>query len=183
MGCCGEDNDDNLLEPLLPPNPNPFPQIPDSSLSSSSSTSPSPSSPSSSPSLSSSSEVISPMNSHFSALSSGDLLRSILASLPPADLARAACVCRLWRAVASDREMLERAFRAPWRVRRVLGTPSSAAFWRHPALSRFAISHRLLRGDTVAGLALKYSVKYGLRIPHFSVLHNTSVDCIDFDVA
>nr|CAD1837642.1 unnamed protein product [Ananas comosus var. bracteatus] len=123
------------------------------------------------------------MNSHFSALSSGDLLRSILACLPPADLARAACVCRLWRALASDREMLERAFRAPWRVRRVLGTPSSAAFWRHPALSRFAISHRLLRGDTVAASPSSTPSRYGLRIPHFSVLHNISVDCIDFDVA
>ncbi|ONK60562.1 uncharacterized protein A4U43_C08F19890 [Asparagus officinalis] len=40
-----------------------------------------------------------------------------------------------------------------------MGTPSSTAFWRSPGLDRFAISHRLQRGDSVAGLALKYSVQ------------------------
>ncbi|KAJ4815241.1 peptidoglycan-binding LysM domain-containing protein [Rhynchospora pubera] len=103
--------------------------------------------------------TLSPMNSNFTALSSGDLLQSILERLPPRDLARSACVCRLWRAVASDRAMLERAFAGPWGVKRVVGTPSSTAFWRCSSLTRFAISHRLSRGDTVAGLALKYSVQ------------------------
>ncbi|PKA61375.1 F-box protein [Apostasia shenzhenica] len=103
--------------------------------------------------------VLSPMNSNFLALGTKDLLRSILELLPPADLARAACVCRLWREVASGREMQERAFRKPFMVRRVLGSPSSSGFWRHPDLDRFAISHRLVRGDTVPGLALKYSVQ------------------------
>lgn len=55
--------------------------------------------------------------------------------------------------------MQELAFRAPWKVLRVLGEPSSPAFWRQPGLDRFAISHRLSRGDSVAGLALKYSVQ------------------------
>ncbi|XP_072992392.1 F-box protein At1g55000 [Typha latifolia] len=142
MGCCGEDDED-LLKLLVTPNSNTSPN-PNLEISFS---------------PSSSSEVLSPMNSHFSALSSRDLLRSILELLPPSDLARAACVCRLWRAVASEREMFERAFREPWKVRRVLGDPSSSAFWRHPSLDRFAISHRLLRGDSVAGLALKYAVQ------------------------
>ncbi|KAG1342268.1 F-box protein [Cocos nucifera] len=142
MGCCGEDEEDllkNLVSPISIPNPE--------TLEISTAAGPS------------SYEVLSPMNSNFSALVSRDLLRAILEILPPADLGRAACVCRLWRAVASDRDMLEGAFRAPWKVKQVLGEPSSPAFWRHPALDRFAISHRLRRSDTVAGLALKYSVQ------------------------
>ncbi|KAJ8460535.1 hypothetical protein OPV22_033461 [Ensete ventricosum] len=103
MGCCGGDEDDDLVKQLLPP---------DSAHDAD---------PSPDPFLASSSEVLSPMNSNFSALASKDLLRAILELLPPADLARSACVCRLWRAVASEREMLERAFKAPWKVRRVLG--------------------------------------------------------------
>ncbi|KAJ6812911.1 F-box protein [Iris pallida] len=94
-----------------------------------------------------------------SPLSSSDTLRSILQLLQPADLARAACVCREWRAVASEREMREGAFRKPWRVRRVLGEPSSPAFWRSPDRGRFAISHRLRCGDSLASLALSYSVQ------------------------
>ncbi|CAL9198588.1 unnamed protein product [Musa hybrid cultivar] len=141
MGCCGGDEDDDLVKQLLPPDSDPG------------------ANPSPDPLLASSSEVLSPMNSNFSALASRDLLRAILELLPPADLARSACVCRLWRAVASEREMLERAFRAPWKVRRVLGEPSSSAFWHHLSLDRFAISHRLRRADTVASLALRYSVQ------------------------
>ncbi|KAL0921680.1 hypothetical protein M5K25_008777 [Dendrobium thyrsiflorum] len=99
------------------------------------------------------------MNPNFSDLGASDLLRSILELLSPADLARAACVCRLWRELASDRELVERAFRKPWKVRRVLGSPSSTGFWRYTGLDRFAISHCLVRGDTVAGLAVKYSVQ------------------------
>ncbi|WOK92422.1 F-box protein [Canna indica] len=143
MGCCGGDEDDDLLKQLLTdadPNTasNPNPSLA-SSLSSAG--------------------VLSPMNSNFLALASKDLVRAILDLLPSADLARSACVCRLWRAVASDREMQERAFRTPWKVHRVLGEPSSAVFWRQPSLDRFAISHRLRRGDTVASLALRYSVQ------------------------
>ncbi|KAE8792666.1 F-box domain-containing protein [Hordeum vulgare] len=78
-------------------------------------------------------EVPSPMSAHdFPA----DLLRAVLHRLPPANVARAACVCRLWRAVASDRAVLEAAFRAPWGVRRVLGDPATRAFWRAASLAR-----------------------------------------------
>ncbi|XP_074571590.1 F-box protein At1g55000-like [Curcuma longa] len=144
MGCCGGDDGD-LLDQLVLPESDANTYFDHNS----------------SPSASSSAEevVISPMNSNFSALVSKDLLRAILELLPPQDLARSACVCRLWRAVASEREMRERAFRSPWKVRRVLGDPSSALFWNHPRLDRFAISHCLRRGDTVAGLALRYSVQ------------------------
>ncbi|THU71916.1 hypothetical protein C4D60_Mb04t06560 [Musa balbisiana] len=143
MGRCGGDEDEDVLKQLLPPISD-LDLNPDLSLSSSSSYS---------------EGLLSPMNSNFSALGSPDLLRAILELLPPGDLARSACVCRMWRAVASDREMKEWAFREPWKVRRVLGEPSSVAFWRHPGLDRFAISHRLRRGDTVPGLALRYSVQ------------------------
>ncbi|KAG6469090.1 hypothetical protein ZIOFF_073788 [Zingiber officinale] len=144
MGCCGDDDGD-LLDQLVPPESDTHTYFDHNS----------------SPSPSSFAEevVISPMNSNFAALVSKDLLRAILELLPPQDLARSACVCRLWRAVASEREMREKAFRSPWKVRRVLGDPSSALFWGHSRLDRFAISHRLRRGDTVAGLALRYSVQ------------------------
>ncbi|XP_062214880.1 F-box protein At1g55000-like [Phragmites australis] len=89
----------------------------------------------------------------------GDLLRAVLQRLLPADLARAACVCRAWHAVASDRVMLEAVFRAPWGVRRVIGEPVTRAFWRAASLGRFALSHTVRRGDTVPGIALKYSVQ------------------------
>lgn len=138
MGCCGEDRDDELLHSLLHKlNPN----------------------SNSSDDTNSAKPVLSPMNSNFSALGTRDLLRSIMELLPPSDLARAACVCRIWKSVASEREVLERVFRGPWKVRKLLGSPSSTGFWRYPGIDRFAISHRLLRGDTVAGLALKYSVQ------------------------
>nr|CAB3493583.1 unnamed protein product [Digitaria exilis] len=89
----------------------------------------------------------------------GDLLRAVLQRLPPIDVARSACVCRAWRAVASDRAVLEAAFCAPWGVRRVVGEPETQAFWRAASLGRFALSHAVRRGDTVPGVALKYSVQ------------------------
>ncbi|XP_020571568.1 F-box protein At1g55000-like [Phalaenopsis equestris] len=143
MGCCGEDEEDGLLHTLLhDPNPN------------------SNSSPEPPESVSTSAEsVLSPLKSNFSALGTSDLLRSILGLLPSSDLARAACVCRVWREVASEGEVRERAFRKPWNVRRLIGSPSSPGFWRYPGLDKFAISHRVLRGDTVAGVALKYAVQ------------------------
>lgn len=88
-----------------------------------------------------------------------DILRSFLQRLQPADLARAACVCRAWHAVASDRAVLEAAFCAPWGVRRIVGEPTTRAFWRAAYLARFALSHAVRRGDTVPGVALKYSVQ------------------------
>ncbi|XP_044968753.1 uncharacterized protein LOC123428596 [Hordeum vulgare subsp. vulgare] len=88
-----------------------------------------------------------------------DLLQVVLHRLPPADVARATCFYRLWRAVASDRAVLEAAFHAPWGMRRVLGDPTTRAFWRAASLARFALSHTVRRGDTVPGVALKYSVQ------------------------
>lgn len=75
------------------------------------------------------------------------------------DLARAGCVCRSWRRIASNREMQIRAFIAPWKLKDVIGNPTSPTFWRDATLSKFAISHRLLRADSVASLAVKYSVQ------------------------
>ncbi|KAL4568236.1 hypothetical protein LXL04_023843 [Taraxacum kok-saghyz] len=75
------------------------------------------------------------------------------------DLARSACVCRLWSSVASHREIQVNAFKAPWKPKSVIGNPTSGCFCRDNRLSRFAISHRLARGDTVASLAVKYSVQ------------------------
>ncbi|CAI9102216.1 OLC1v1000448C1 [Oldenlandia corymbosa var. corymbosa] len=103
--------------------------------------------------------TISPMNSNFSALLCQDTLRAILEKLPLPDLARSACVCRLWSYVASDREMQTRAFKSPWKIKDVIGDPSSGSFWRDNGISKFAISHRICRGDSVVGLAVKYSVQ------------------------
>ncbi|KAI0524987.1 hypothetical protein KFK09_004377 [Dendrobium nobile] len=113
MGCCGEEEEDGLLHVLLH-DPNPSAEAEESDSASAEA-------------------VLSPMNSHFSALGTRDVLRSILQLLPSSDLARAACVCRVWREVASEREVQERAFREPWNVRRLIGSPSSASFWRYLA--------------------------------------------------
>ncbi|KAK9146675.1 hypothetical protein Sjap_006578 [Stephania japonica] len=109
--------------------------------------------------LESASAVISPMNSNFSALVCRDILRAIFERLDARDLARSACVCRTWHAVASDRDILVGAFKAPWKLREVVGSPTSTSFWRDNGLGRFAISHKLLRGDSLASLAVKYSVQ------------------------
>ncbi|CAI9282587.1 unnamed protein product [Lactuca saligna] len=58
------------------------------------------------------------MNSNFAALICKDILRTIFEKLPVVDLARSACVCRLWSSVASDREIQVRAFKAPWKLRK-----------------------------------------------------------------
>ncbi|XP_010277623.1 PREDICTED: F-box protein At1g55000-like isoform X2 [Nelumbo nucifera] len=108
----------------------------------------------------SSATVISPMNSNFPAFNCTDILRSIFQNLPPSDLARAACVCHLWNSVASDRQIQTRAFKSPWKLKDVIGNPTSTSFWRDNSLGRFAISHRLVRGDTVASLAVKYCVQW-----------------------
>ncbi|KAI5013692.1 hypothetical protein ZWY2020_040578 [Hordeum vulgare] len=76
-----------------------------------------------------------PSQSPLGTATLADLLRAVLHRLPPADVARAACVCHLWRVVASDRAVLEAAFRAPWGVRRVLGDPATRAFWRAASLA------------------------------------------------
>lgn len=143
MGCCGEDEEE-ILQPL---HQQQTPSLHSSSSMASATTG------------DDSYTTISPMNSNFPALVCKDILRTIFEKLPVADLARSACVCRLWSSVASDREIQVRAFKAPWKLKDVIGKPSSGSFWRDNSLSRFAISHRLVRGDTVASLAVKYTVQ------------------------
>lgn len=143
MGCCCDD-DEQLLQPLNPSEIQNSDQIPPSA---------------SSTTVEHDGEaVISPMNSHFSALICHDTLRAILEKLALPDLARAACVNRIWNFVASDRELQTKAFKDPWKIKDVIGDPSSGSFWRDNSLSKFAISHRIVRGDSVASLAVKYSV-------------------------
>lgn len=48
---------------------------------------------------------------------------------------------------------------APWKLKEVVGMPLNGSFWRDNGIGKFAISHRLARGDTVASLAVKYSVQ------------------------
>ncbi|KAL9684108.1 hypothetical protein QQ045_021540 [Rhodiola kirilowii] len=103
--------------------------------------------------------VTSPMNSNFSALTCDDTLRLIFEKLSIADLARASCVCRSWNAVASDKEIVASVFKAPWKLKEVVGTPSSGSFWRDNGIGKFAISHRIVRVDSVTSLAVKYSVQ------------------------
>lgn len=134
MGCCGdEEDDDNLLHhPLI------------SSTISGETTG---------------GETICPMNSNLFALICRDTLRIIFEKLPVVDLACAACVCRLWSSIASDREIQTASFKAPWKLKEIVGDPSSGSFWRDNSLSKFAISHHLVKGDSVARLAVKYSVQ------------------------
>lgn len=141
MGCCCEQDDD--VEILRHLNPSPTVQ----------------SLPLQPPPADSSTAVLSPMNSHFFALSCRDILRLIFQNLSIPDLARSSCVCRLWHSVASDQEIVSGAFKAPWKVKDVIGKPSSWSFWRDNSLGKFAISHRILRGDSLASLAVKYSVQ------------------------
>lgn len=143
MGCCCDD-DEQLLQPLNPSEIQNPDQIPPSY--------------SSTTVVHGGEAVISPMNSHFSALICQDTLRAILEKLDLSDLARAACVSRIWNFVASDRELQTKAFKDPWKIKDVIGDPSSGSFWRDNSLSKFAISHRIVRGDNVASLAVKYSV-------------------------
>lgn len=68
-------------------------------------------------------------------------------------------MCRCWNSVASDREIVTGVFKSPWKLKDVIGDPSSTSFWRDNSINRFAISHRLARGDTITSLAVKYSVQ------------------------
>ncbi|KAF6162782.1 hypothetical protein GIB67_029051 [Kingdonia uniflora] len=88
-----------------------------------------------------------------------DILRTIFERLPLLDLARASCVCHLWNSIASDRDIQIKSFKSPWKLKQVIGNPSSGSFWRDNGLTRFAISHRIVRGDSIASLAVKYSVQ------------------------
>lgn len=145
MGCCGDDEDAEVPPPLMAP-PSDLLEPLNSKTSPSSATD----------------ITISPINSNFSALLCKDTLCTILEKLSISDLARAACVCRLWCSVASDREMQIRAFMSPWKLRDIIGKPSSSGFWRDNSLMKFAVSHRLTRRDSIASLAVKYSVQ----VPH-----------------
>jgi len=89
---------------------------------------------------------------------SKDLWRSILERLSAAELSRAACVCSIWNSIATESQVQINAFKAPWKLKEVVGRPSSGSFWLDSSLGRFAISHKLKRSDTMAGLAVKYQV-------------------------
>ncbi|CAA7061590.1 unnamed protein product [Microthlaspi erraticum] len=106
-----------------------------------------------------SSTTIPPSNSHFMALSSRDTLRLIFQSLTVADLARASCVSRIWNSVATEDDLVVTAFTARWRIKELVGRPVSGSFWRDNGIWKFAISHRISRGDSVTSLAVKYSVQ------------------------
>ncbi|KAM2892440.1 hypothetical protein COP2_010601 [Malus domestica] len=137
MGCWGvEENDNDIVNPLYADAA--APTLGDSSDSTT---------------------TISPMNSHFSALTCRDTLRLIFEKLPIPDLARSSCVCRVWSSVASDQEIVAKAFKAPWNMKEVIGKPASSSFWRDNSIGKFAISHQIVRGDSVASLAVKYSVQ------------------------
>ncbi|GAB2277488.1 hypothetical protein Dimus_012195 [Dionaea muscipula] len=144
MGCFGEDDDDKFIHPLT---------------ASSSASATATLGFTGDGAVCGEETRLSPMNSIFPALICGDILRIILEKLPIVDLARAACVCRLWYSVATDREIVTAAFKAPWKLKDVVGTPSSGSFWRDNSLAKFAISHRRVKGDSVIGLAVKYSVQ------------------------
>ncbi|CAH8300245.1 unnamed protein product [Eruca vesicaria subsp. sativa] len=93
------------------------------------------------------------------ALSCRDTLRLIFQRLTVADLARASCVCRVWNSVATENDLVAFAFIAPWGIKELVGKPASGAFWRDNGIWKFAISHRISRGDSVTSLAVKYSVQ------------------------
>ncbi|CAN8244724.1 unnamed protein product [Cochlearia groenlandica] len=93
------------------------------------------------------------------ALSCRDTLRLIFQKLTVADLARASCVCRVWNSIAGEDDLVVSAFTAPWRITELVGRPVSASFWRDNGIWKFAISHRICRGESVASLAVKYSVQ------------------------
>ncbi|CAH2046964.1 unnamed protein product [Thlaspi arvense] len=103
--------------------------------------------------------TISPLNSHFMALSCRDTLRLIFNRLTVVDLARASCVCQIWNSVATEDDLVVSAFTAPWRIKELVGRPGSGSFWRDNGIWKFALSHRISRGDSVTSLAVKYSVQ------------------------
>ncbi|KAJ6995998.1 hypothetical protein NC653_012777 [Populus alba x Populus x berolinensis] len=101
------------------------------------------------------------MDSHVSLASftCRDTLIMILRKLGARDLARASCVCKLWRDMASDDAIVRPAFMEPWKLKEIVGEPVSASFWRENGIWKFAISHKIARGDSVTSLAKKYSVQ------------------------
>ena len=65
------------------------------------------------------------------------------------------CVCRVRNSVTD--ELVVEAFKAKWRLRYVIGKPVSGTFWRDNESWKFAISRRIVKGDSVASLAVKFS--------------------------
>ena len=51
----------------------------------------------------------------------------------------------------------------------MVGKSSSRSFWRDNGIGKFAISHRILRGESVASLAVKYSVQVKKKMVFFVV--------------
>lgn len=88
-----------------------------------------------------------------------DTLIIIFQKLTVADLARASCVCKVWNSVATEDDLVVSAFTAPWRIKELVGRPASVSFWRDNGIWKFAISHRICRGDSVTSLAVKYAVQ------------------------
>uniref|UniRef100_A0A2K1R8J2 LysM domain-containing protein n=1 Tax=Populus trichocarpa TaxID=3694 RepID=A0A2K1R8J2_POPTR len=114
------------------------------------------------------------MDSHVSLASftCRDTLIMILRKLGARDLARASCVCRLWRDMASDDAIVRPAFMEPWKLKEIVGEPVSGSFWRENGIWKFAISHKIAREDSVTSLAKKYSVQ----VRDIKLLNNMTSD-------
>ncbi|KAJ6434421.1 hypothetical protein OIU84_018018 [Salix udensis] len=101
------------------------------------------------------------MDSHvlLEAFTCRDTVIMIFRKLGARDLARASCVCKLWRDMASGDEIVRPAFMEPWKLKEIVGKPKHGRFWRDSGICKFAISHKIVKGDSVASLAVKYSVQ------------------------
>jgi len=111
------------------------------------------------------------MDSHVSLASftCRDTLIMILRKLGARDLARASCVCKLWRDMASDDAIVRPAFMEPWKLKEIVGEPVSGSFWRENGIWKFAISHKIAREDSLTSLAKKYSVQVINKVECFLV--------------
>ncbi|KAG5232473.1 F-box protein [Salix suchowensis] len=114
------------------------------------------------------------MDSHvlLEAFTCKDTVIMIFRKLGARDLARASCVCKLWRDMASGDEIVRSAFMEPWKLKEIVGKPKSGRFWRDSGICKFAISHKIVKGDSVASLAVKYSVQ----VMEIKVLNNMTSD-------
>ena len=65
------------------------------------------------------------------------------------------CVCQVRNSVTD--ELVVEAFKAKWKLRYVIGKPVSGTFWRDNEGWKFAISRRIVKGDSVASLVVKFS--------------------------
>ncbi|KAJ6775512.1 hypothetical protein OIU79_018639 [Salix purpurea] len=66
---------------------------------------------------------------------------------------------KLWRDMTSDDAIVRPAFMEQWKLKEIVGKPVSGSFWRENVIRRFAISHKIVRGDSGTSLAKKYSVQ------------------------